>query len=171
MELRPTPDRLRETLFDVLGDSVRDSVFVDVYAGTGAVGIEALSRGARRVYLIEEHSAAVRVMESNISMLGATSISVIHAPALQGLRSLETRGVRARFCFLDPPYEAHGEYARSLRLLGASRLMESGGWIVVQHSKREELDECAGSFTRFRLLTQGSNSLSFYREESGSGIT
>jgi 16S rRNA (guanine966-N2)-methyltransferase len=175
MALRPTPDRLRETLFDVLGDSVRGSVFIDAYAGTGAVGIEALSRGARQVYLIEENSAAIQIMESNIALLGAApdgplgvreSIRVIRAPALQGLRALETRGVRARFCFLDPPYEAHGEYARSLRLLGASRLIDAGGWMVVQHSKLEELDERAGCLARFRLLTQGSNVLSFYRQES-----
>ncbi len=174
MALRPTPHRLRETLFDVLGDSVRGSVFIDAYAGTGAVGIEALSRGARQVYLIEENPAAIRLMESNIALLGAApdrplgireSVGVIRAPALQGLRTLETRGVRARFCFLDPPYQAHGEYARSLRFLGASRLIETGGWIVIQHSKLEELDERAGCLARFRLLTQGSNALSFYRQD------
>lgn len=169
MELRPTPDRLRETLFDVIGDSIQGSVFIDAYAGTGAVGMEALSRGARQVYLIEENSAAIRVIEANLASLGVAGIGeaakVIHTPALRGLRALETRGVQARFCFLDPPYEAHGEYARSLRLLGASRLIESGGWIVAQHSKREELDESAGGLTRFRLLVQGSNALSFYRQD------
>jgi 16S rRNA (guanine(966)-N(2))-methyltransferase RsmD len=173
IELRPTPDRLRETLFDVLGDSVRGSIFIDAYAGTGAVGIEALSRGARQVYLIEENSAAIRVMESNIALLCAApdsppgfrdSVSVIRAPAPQGLRALEARGVSARFCFLDPPYKAHGEYARSLRMLGASRLIEAGGWIVVQHSKLKELDERAGCLARFRLLIQGSNALSFYHQ-------
>jgi 16S rRNA (guanine(966)-N(2))-methyltransferase RsmD len=175
MTLRPTPDRLRETLFDVIGDSVQGSVFIDAYAGTGSVGIEALSRGARQVYLIEENSAAIRFMESNLALLGEASdaphdsrdsVSVIRAPALQGLRALETRGVHAGFCFLDPPYEAHGEYARSLRFLGASRLIETGGWVVVQHSKLEQLDERAGCLARFRLLTQGSNALSFYRQDS-----
>lgn len=180
MALRPTPERLRETLFDVIGDSVRGSVFIDAYAGTGAVGIEALSRGARQVYLIEENSAAIRLMESNVALLGAApggpfgireSVGVIHKPAFQGLRALETRGIRARFCFLDPPYEAHGEYARSLRFLGASRLIETGGWIVIQHSKLEELDERAGCLARFRLLTQGSNALSFYRQASDARLT
>src|SRR5689334_7110756 len=70
LTVRPTPDRLRETLFDVLGESVRGAVFIDVFAGTGAVGIEALSRGAKQVYLIEENSASIRIMESNIELLG-----------------------------------------------------------------------------------------------------
>ena len=168
MELRPTPDRLRETLFDVIGDSILGSAWIDAYAGTGAVGIEALSRGAGQVYWIEENTAAIRVLESNVALLGLAPSGLIRAPALQGLRALEARGVRAQFCFLDPPYAAHGEYARILRFLGASRLIENRGWIVVQHSKLKELEERPAGLARFRLLTQGSNALSFYRQETDS---
>jgi len=110
-------------------------------------------------------------MESNLALLGAAPAGVIRAPAPQGLRSLESRGVCARFVFLDPPYEAHGEYARTLRILGSSRLIETSGWMVVQHSKLEELDERAGCLTRFRLLIQGSNALSFYRQEGDTNTT
>ncbi len=163
-ELRPTPERLRETLFDVLGPSVEGSSFVDAYAGTGAVGIEALSRGARWVSFIEESSAAIRILKENLHSLGIHgSVDVVHAPVRRGLQLLEARGIRAGFCFLDPPYAAHGEYEASLRWLSRGELMLAEGLIVMQHGKKEELQDASGRLTRVRLLTQGSNALSFYR--------
>lgn len=164
MQVRPTPDRLRETLFDVLGSTVEGAVFIDAYAGSGAVGIEALSRGARQVAWIEESAAACRIIQANLASLNIRDHpDVIHAPVRRGLRRLQECGIQAHFCFLDPPYSARREYEQSLRWLSENDGVESGGLIVVQHSKQEILDEQAGRLIRERLLTQGSNALSFYR--------
>ena len=167
LEVRPTPDRLRETLFDVLGSSVEGTVFIDGYAGCGAVGIEALSRGAGHVTWIEESAAACRVIRENLASLNIRShADLLHATVRRGLRELEQRGLRARFCFLDPPYSERREYEQSLRWLGEHPVVESGGFVIVQHSKRELLVEKSGRLTRLRLLTQGSNALSFYRQDA-----
>ncbi len=162
--VRPTGDRLRETLFDVLGASVSESTFIDAYAGSGAVGLEALSRGAKRVWLIEENAAAAKMIQSNIEMLSAAELAtLLRSSVRQGLRALEKRGVEADFCFLDPPYEEMREYAATLRLLRGSPLITPRSLVIVQHSRKLALDEQFGGLARVRLLNQSSNALSFYR--------
>ena len=166
--VRPTGERLRESLFDVLGDSIQGAVFVDCYGGSGAVGLEALSRGAARVYLIEESESAQRLIGQNLETLGlpdfdsSSKAILVRASARRGLRRLEEQGVRARFCFLDPPYESSLERKRTLRWLSASQLMEPGGQIIVQHDRKDAPDESLGTWKRSRVLVQGSNALSFY---------
>ena len=164
MELRPTSGRLRETLFDVLGDSIQGTIFVDAYAGTGAVGLEALSRGASQVYMLEEHVAAARVLRKNIALLGAESETTILRDTVQhGLRQLERQKVQADIFFLDPPYEQHARAVRVIEWLSKNQLMAPNGLIVLQHSKIEASEPLIGNWQRTRLLTQGSNALSFYR--------
>jgi 16S rRNA (guanine(966)-N(2))-methyltransferase RsmD len=161
--IRPTGERLRESLFDVLGDSIQGAVFVDCYAGSGAVGLEALSRGAGQVFLIEEGEAAQRLIERNLASLGSPDNAVLFRLSVRrGLRRLEEQGVRARFCFLDPPYDSPGERERSLRWLSASQLIESGGQIIVQHDRKDSPGESLGPWKIVRVLVQGSNALSFY---------
>src|SRR5580704_7971387 len=111
LRLRPTSDRLRETLFNVLGPAVEDSLFVDLYAGTGAIGIEAASRGARQVILVESHQATARLARENVALLGmAASAEVLEDDALRGLETLARRRLLADFIFLDPPYEQSEQY-------------------------------------------------------------
>ena len=114
--VRPTGERLRESLFDVLGDSIQVAVFVDCYAGSGAVGLEALSRGAGQMFLIEEDEAAQRLIGRNLASLGSPANAVlVRASARRGLRRLEEKCVRAQFCFLDPPYDSPRKRERTLR--------------------------------------------------------
>ena len=178
LELRPTSEKLRESLFDVLGNSVRGSVFLDCYAGSGAVGLEAFSRGAGEVFLLEENAAARRLLEKNLALFGTPSnVHLVRAPVRQGLRRLEQRGLQVPFFFLEPPYGTPGEWERSFRWLDAGGLMASDGLLILQHPRRELPDERRGRWKRVRLLVQGSNALSFYQalsETSGSaasGIT
>ena len=171
--VRPTGERLRESLFDVLGDSVRDEVFIDCYAGSGSIGLEALSRGAARVYLIEESKAAQQLISRNLDTLGLPLNAILICDsARRGLRRLEEDGVRARYCFLDPPYATSNERERTLRWLASSQLMEPHGRIIVQHDKKAPPPEsfgasgsASGTWTRTRVLAQGSNALSFYSRE------
>lgn len=164
--VRPTGERLRETLFDVLGDSIRNEVFVDCYAGSGSVGLEALSRGAAQVYLIEENAAAQHLIARNLESLGLPLHAIpVRASARRGLRQLEEEGIRARYCFLDPPYDSSRERERTLRWLAASRLLEPHGNLIVQHDRKDAPPESLGTlrpWTRSRVLAQGSNALSFY---------
>src|SRR5437763_831137 len=100
LDTRPTPDRLRETLFDILGSTIEDTIFTDAYAGTGAVGIEALSRAARHAIFIEKDRKTIEVLRANLDALGlAARARVIH-----GAASLYLGGIDADIVFLDPPY-------------------------------------------------------------------
>jgi 16S rRNA (guanine966-N2)-methyltransferase len=151
---RPTPDRLREALFNVLAPRIADTVFLDLYAGTGAVGIEALSRGARRAIFVEKGRAAAQVIRDNLRALGLEARSEVFAskpaPVLERLA--------ADIVFLDPPYELLREYEATMSALaaGESKL------VIVQHASRTPLDPAYGRLQRFRVLKQGDNSLSFY---------
>ena len=151
---RPTPDRLRETLFDILGSRVEGAVFLDAYAGTGAVGIEALSRGAARAIFIERSKGAEQVLRENLASLGIKDRAVV---ALGAAASLIPRH-KAGIVFLDPPYDRESEYGQALTLMSAS----PPELVVAQHPVRLELAGSYGSLRRTRIVKQGDNALSFY---------
>ena len=151
---RPTPDRLRETLFNILAPRIRGATFLDAYAGTGAVGIEALSRGARSAVFLERARAALAVLRENLAALDLDARSrVVAGPVLTSLAREE-----AQIVFLDPPYELEREYAAALALLG-ERPPEL---VIAQHSVRFDPGEKHGALARVRLLRQGDNALSFF---------
>jgi 16S rRNA (guanine(966)-N(2))-methyltransferase RsmD len=160
LNTRPTPDRMRETLFNVLGARVPDCVFLDVYAGTGAVGIEALSRGARRGIFIEKNRAAVEVIRENVAALGLQS----RADVFTSQAAIALERVRADIAFLDPPYEMLKEYETSMTALDRAET----ALVIVQHSSRFTAQEQYGRLRRYRAIKQGDNSLSFYRNISTS---
>jgi len=155
LDTRPTPDRLREALFNVLAPRIEGCEFLDVYAGTGAVGIEALSRGARRVMFVEKNRAAVAVIHENLASLGLENRAELFTS--KALTVLER--VAADIVFLDPPYELEKEYDVALEAVaaGASEL------VIVQHDRRRTLQEHYGNLARIRILKQGDNVLSFYQ--------
>ena len=155
LDVRPTPDRLREALFNVLALRIEGAVFADLYAGTGAVGIEALSRGAARAIFVEQNRAAVAVIRRNLKSLGIES----RAEVRQG-RAAEP--VAADIVFVDPPYRLKREYQACMEAL-AGRPPET---VIVQHDRRLDLAEAYGALHRARLLRQGDNRLSFYRRQN-----
>ncbi len=153
--LRPTSDRLRETLFDVLAGEVEGKVFVDAYAGSGAVGIEALSRGAARAIFIESNRPAAAVLRQNLRSLGLGSRSrVVERPVASALPA-----ITADMVFLDPPYDQAREYEAALAALGAS----PPALVIAEHASRAPLESAYGRLGRARVLRQGDSSLSFYR--------
>lgn len=164
LRLRPTSDRLRQTLFDVLGPSVEDCLFVDLYAGTGAIGIEAVSRGAREVVFVEKHAATARVLRQNLDSLGIQrGVELIAGDAIEGLERIAARHLVADFVFLDPPYERVEEYERTLEFIDASRLLVPVSRVVVEHSVKTEMPDRFERIERVRLIEQGDAALSFYR--------
>jgi 16S rRNA (guanine(966)-N(2))-methyltransferase RsmD len=154
LEVRPTPDRLRESLFNILAPSIAGAVFADLYAGSGAVGIEALSRGASRAIFVEHSRAAVHVLRQNLKSLDLEA----RAQVLHGRVSAFLSGIRADIVFLDPPYDLAAEYETALTKLGA----QPPKLVVVQHSVRLKLGESYGALRQTRVLRQGDNCLSFY---------
>ncbi len=170
LDIRPTSDRLRETLFNVLtsGDPQRlaDTVWLDLYAGSGAVGIEALSRGARIVYFVEESARAANLVRQNLGSLGieADSFEVIERDVLTGLRRLDAQAVPCDFCFLDPPYRVRAAYAETLGFLWQSRLLQASGVVIAEHDRKFDPPAQVGSLQRYRKLEQGDAGLSFYRQ-------
>lgn len=154
LDVRPTPDRLRETLFDVLGPRVEGTVFLDAYAGTGAVGIEALSRGATRALFIERSRAAVEAIRDNLRALGITD----RAKVVQGKTTLWIPRLTADIVFLDPPYPLEHEYSTVLPLLGE----RAPSLVIAQHAARSPLAAEYSGLQRTRVLRQGDNALSFY---------
>jgi 16S rRNA G966 N2-methylase RsmD len=186
---RPTSDRLRETLFNVLAPRIQGAAFLDLYAGSGAVGMEALSRGAKRVTFVERAPAALSVLRANLAKLGLTAGFRINAGSVgaflrrtqpgPGRKSKqEPGGSREQkpagemyfdLVFLDPPYDAAPEYAATLDLLGGSAagLLAPGALVIAEHRRagnrsEEPLGDRYGSLERTRLLEQGDAALSFY---------
>jgi 16S rRNA (guanine966-N2)-methyltransferase len=157
MDVRPTPDRLREALFNVLTPRLPGAVFVDAYAGCGSVGIEAISRGAERVVFIEKKRAAVNMIRENLQSLGIDDGFEVR----QGNAAAKLKGLAADIVFLDPPYPLENEYELSLRTLS----VESPSLVIAQHASRFELDDSYGSLRPVRVLKQGDNSLTFFESD------
>jgi 16S rRNA (guanine966-N2)-methyltransferase len=145
MALRPTSDRLRETLFNVIGAEIQDSVFLDLFAGSGAVGIEALSRGAHRAIFAETHRAAATQLRANLESLGIPLIGpgnhpegafggaaeILTRDACAAVELLAARGTKVDFAFADPPYADSAAYREIMQMLGESPLKPPGSKLIV----------------------------------------
>jgi len=162
--LRPTSDQMRETLFDVLGPSVRDSRFLDAYAGSGAVGLEALSRGAKEVVFIEHHRAAYQMIRKNLAALNMQSgFYLLNSKVLTALERLDEEGDVFDYVFLDPPYSEVSEYHHALRQLGRSRMLTPSSLVIAEHSRHCFLEDHYNQLERTRCIRHGDTQLTFYR--------
>jgi 16S rRNA (guanine966-N2)-methyltransferase len=165
---RPTSDRLRETLFNVLAPQIEGARFLDMYAGSGAVGIEALSRGAAEAVFVERAAAAVKVLRANLARLDIREgFRIAQGGAASFLRGADA-DTRFDLVFLDPPYDTAGEYEAVLNLLGgpSASLLADGAMVIAEHRRKEKLEDRYGALQRTRLLEQGDAALSFYRAMS-----
>jgi len=168
LKLRPTSDRLRETLFDVLtaGNpaALDETAWLDLFAGTGAVGLEALSRGARMVYFVESSRSAVGLLRKNLAALGISEgYELQQREAEPALRLLDSQAVACDYIFLDPPYNAAAAYQNVLGFLSQSRLLSPATAVIAEHSSRVDPGAAFGSLQRYRRLDQGDAALSFFR--------
>lgn len=169
LHTRPTSDRLRETLFNILAPRIGGARVLDLCAGTGAVGIEALSRGAIHVTFVDQSRKMCALIEENVNALNIEEreIEIVTSEAFDFLRKF-VKKARDPFdvIFFDPPYAA--DYEIVLDYVGehAAELLSTGGVAIVEHDKKKELRAEVGQLKRYRLVKQGDSSLSFYRTES-----
>jgi 16S rRNA (guanine966-N2)-methyltransferase len=169
LRLRPTSDALRQTLFDIVGPNLPGGSFVDAYAGTGAVGIEAASRGAARVLLIESSPAALKALRANIADLGISNANVLPKKVISALPLIE-QWLRANatgpadFFFLDPPYAAQSEYDDLLSELSQrTAIVGARSAVIAEFARRQPLRSEYGELRVVRTVVHGDSGLAFLR--------
>lgn len=162
---RPTSDKLRETLFNILGPRVIESRFLDAYAGVGAVGIEAFSRGASTVSFVDASVKACSAIRTN---LGALDIEDEFLVLQLDLARALKQGLKPPFdiAFLDPPYDGQHLYRRDLEQFGAGSVLAHAGVLAVEHARAMELPASEGCLRLVRTHSQGDSALTFYEQES-----
>jgi 16S rRNA (guanine966-N2)-methyltransferase len=164
MNVRPTSDRLRETLFNVIAPRIQDSRFLDLCAGSGAVGIEALSRGASHATFVDRSRRSCQLIEANLALcrIGEDQNEIYCSEANEFLRQTVSKETPWTIIYFDPPYK--DDYLKTLNLLGSktSNLLTGDGLLIVEHHHKNTLPETVGNLRRTRVLKQGDSSLSFY---------
>ncbi len=162
MQVRPTSDRLRETLFNVIAPRIEDARFLDLCAGSGAVGIEALSRGASHATFVDHSRKMCGLIESNLDLcrIPEDETEVVKSEAAEFLRRASRDGRAWDIAFFDPPYSI--DYSPALAVFGSSEILSTDGLLIVEHHHKNELKDNYGSIHRTRRLKQGDSCLSFY---------
>lgn len=164
---RPTAAKVREAIFNILGPAVREATVLDLFAGTGALGIEALSRGAKRVVFVEHHPEALKGLGRNLEALGLRDRGrVLPLAVAAALRALAAQGEQFDLVFLDPPYGA-GTAATTLGALAASSLLLPEVRVVAEHSRRETLPEAIGGLEQQTLRRYGDTQIAIYIIDGG----
>jgi 16S rRNA (guanine966-N2)-methyltransferase len=164
LELRPTGDRLKESLFNIFGPRLSGLSMLDVFSGTGAIGIEALSRGASEVAFIESSETAVRLIRKNLQTCGIEKgYHIVGQDAFAALRALARQGFRANIVFLDPPYDWQ-LYGDLLGIIFSKGLLAQPSRVVVEHYRKAFLPETGDGYRRSRIVSQGDHCLSFYED-------
>jgi 16S rRNA (guanine(966)-N(2))-methyltransferase RsmD len=159
--VRPTSEYLREALFNILGSSVHRVHFLDLYAGSGAVGIEALSRGAAEVVFLEQDPACLQVLRENVEMTGLQKRRVVAGDVLRVLPRLVHQGDRFEIVFLDPPYGTDLAM-RTLDTLASGDILQPSGVVIVEHFAKDPLPQHIGMLSQTRMKAHGQTVLSFY---------
>ena len=167
--IRPTQDKVRKALFDTLQAKVPDSCFLELFAGSGAVGIEALSNGAKEVIFVEKDRRCCKVIQDNLGQLGLMTkpkrlpenVSILATDSFKAIDFFDKNNKRFDIVFLDPPY--YMDLAKkALQKLSACDILAPHGLIVAEHNKRDILDSCIGDLTCFKQKRYGDKFLSFY---------
>ena len=163
-ELRPTSDRLKESLFNIIGSQIVGATILDVFGGTGAIGIEAGSRGAREAVFIENNAAAQKLIMQNLKLCGiAGGFRIIHKDVFGALRALIRQNFKPDFAYFDPPYDWE-PYQDLLDLAFKKGLLAQEGRAVIEHHRKANIPESGEGFIRTRVVRQGDQCLSFFEK-------
>ncbi len=161
-DIRPTQNRIREALFNILRD-IEELSFLDLFAGSGAIGFEALSQGVERVMFVENNRTCAQAIEANLSVISSSNWEVICMDADRAIERMHQRGIKFNIVFLDPPYR-QDLAKKTLKTLSQYDIVASTGFVVCQHFKREILPDDIGSLRLIKQAKYGSSYLSFYQK-------
>ena len=166
MDIRPTGDPLKETLFNIIGPGIAGSVMLDVFGGSGAIGIEALSRGARESVFIENSEAACRLIRHNLELCGIKAgYRIVQQDVFTAMRALARQGFKANIIFFDPPYDWK-PYCDLLEITFTRGLLASPSRVVIEHYRKTVLPESGEGYRRYRIVRQGDHGLSLYEQDA-----
>lgn len=183
MEVRPTQDRVREAIFNVISEKIPGSDVLDLFAGSGAFGIEAISRGAKSVIFVDNNINCIKIIKSNLSILGEDMgmTQLLKTDAVRAISRFQKEGRKFDIIFLDPPYyrdsfdrlrtirrtmSAVESLAKnSLIKIGACDILFERSFVVAEHFKKDTLPEDSGNITRFKEKRYGDTAVSFYRRK------
>ena len=163
--IRPTSDKLKETIFNILGPSIQGSTFLDGCSGMGGIGIEALSRGAEFVYFVDQSRKACQFIRENLRELAIEDGFKILEMDL--IKALDVAAAQFDTAFIDPPYEREDLYESTLHRFGSAQLLRPDGLLIIEHSSRKQLPDSIGVLRKTRSLVQGDAALAFYRPAGG----
>jgi len=164
--MRPTADRVREAVFNILGEEIVGARVLDLFAGSGALGIEALSRGAREAVFVEQHPTALSVLRRNLGLCGLTAqAAVLAQPVAAAIRGLAARGENFEIVFCDPPY-GHDLVKDTLERLGEAGLVVPGGLVAAEHGRKDDAAPAYASLGRMQERRYGDTVVTFYRREA-----
>jgi len=162
LSVRPTSEKVREALFDILGISVEETYFLDLFAGTGAVGIEALSRGAKKVIFIEKEQKCIKNIKDNLEKTKNSQNALVYKiDFLSGLKLLARKNILLDYIFLDPPYNK-GLVNISLLEISKLPILRCNGLAIAQHYKNEKVIENLNNLSLYNQRRYGECYLSFY---------
>ncbi len=168
LSTRPTSGRLKKTLFDILAPLLPGARVLDLFAGGGALGLEAISRGASQVTFVERGRTAVQAIEANLEKLeAADQAEVMRCEVRAALKSLGERGEPFRIILLDPPYRID-IYAPVLEQIDRLSLLDDPGMVIVEHHHKRALADDYGRLNKARQVRAGESCLTFYRQTSAS---
>lgn len=160
--VRPTSDRAKQTLFDILRDRINGCRFLDLFSGSGSIGLEAVSRGAGEVFMIESSPMAMKILKENAALCGfADRISVYRTDCREWLHRSSVDKQTFDLIFLDPPYRDHSAY-ELIELIGEKGLLRKGGLAIAEHDRRHPLPESFGKLRLLRARRVGDTVFSFY---------
>lgn len=163
--IRPTSDRVKESLYNILGSKVTDCIFLDLFAGTGNIGIEALSRGARFCYFVDSDNISIKYIKENLSILGLLkSFKIIQKDACEALEIFKENSIRFDIIYIDPPYYKN-LIEEPLKKISMYKLLNDDGLIVAEHHKNDILSDSYDMLKKIRTQKYGETILSFYKEE------
>lgn len=163
MDVRPTADRVKESLFNIIGTKIIGARVLDMFAGTGNLGLESWSRGATAVTFVDESRESLRLVQSNIAKCRAEAdVKVLKGSAVNVIESLYRQGLSFDFAFCDPPYNK-GWVQKVLLQLQQYPVFEDGGYLIIEHAKHDEIGVLAACFELVRQEVYGETLLSFIR--------
>ncbi len=162
MNIRPTSDRVKESLFNMLGTRVYDSEFLDLFAGTGGIGIEAYSRGAAKIVFIDESTKSIQVLKGNLEKLKVEQrVEVYNTDYVNAIHKLSQEGRGFDIIFVDPPY-LKGFAQNALSHISDKGILKEEGMVIIEHDIQDDMPEAAGSLQLQRQKKYGNTMLSFY---------